>query len=162
MIILFTAFNGKNNSSKILLDNINATKNKKLYLKNSFKTSVEQLENILKKDYYDYIISFGQAPLEKNTIKIELQGSFQDSYKTNFDYNYIKKQLELNNYNVLISNNAGKYLCNNIYYHGLKYINKHRLKNKIIFIHIPDINNITDITNLSNIFNNLIYNGIIE
>ena len=38
MKILFTAFNGKNNSSKILLDMIN-TKNK-LYLKNSFTTSV--------------------------------------------------------------------------------------------------------------------------
>lgn len=34
MKVLYTAFNGKNNSSKILLDAITATD--KLYLKNSF------------------------------------------------------------------------------------------------------------------------------
>ena len=46
MKILYTAFNGKNNSSKILLDTISNVD--KLYLKNSFHTSVTQLEeNIL-------------------------------------------------------------------------------------------------------------------
>lgn len=48
MKILYTAFNGKSNSSKILLDNIIAEKDNKLYLKNSFKTSVEQLNNKIK------------------------------------------------------------------------------------------------------------------
>lgn len=42
MKILYTAFNGKNNSSKILLDTISNVD--KLYLKNSFHTSVTQLE----------------------------------------------------------------------------------------------------------------------
>ena len=42
MNILFTAFNGKNNFSKILLDKINH-KNK-LYLRNSFSTSVRKLK----------------------------------------------------------------------------------------------------------------------
>lgn len=49
MKILYTAFNGKSNSSKILLDNINTSIDNKLYLKNSFKTSVEQLEKNNKK-----------------------------------------------------------------------------------------------------------------
>ncbi len=49
MKILYTAFNGKSNSSKILLDNIIVEEDNKLYLKNSFKTSVEQLSNKLKK-----------------------------------------------------------------------------------------------------------------
>ena len=47
MNILYTAFNGKNNSSKILLDKINS--NNKLYLKNSFITSVKELEKIILK-----------------------------------------------------------------------------------------------------------------
>ena len=38
MKILFTAFNGEKNSSKLLLDKING--NNKLYLKNSFQTSI--------------------------------------------------------------------------------------------------------------------------
>ena len=54
MNILFTAFNGKNNSSKILLDMIN-NKNK-LYLKNSFITSVNQLQKEIKDNQYDYLL----------------------------------------------------------------------------------------------------------
>ena len=48
MNILYTAFKGKNNSSKLLLDYIVA--NNKLYLTNSFKTSVVELKNKLKKN----------------------------------------------------------------------------------------------------------------
>ena len=40
MKVLCTGFNGKNNSSKVLLDFI--TNADKLYLKNSFNTSVKQ------------------------------------------------------------------------------------------------------------------------
>lgn len=43
MNILYTAFNGKDNSSKILLDNILDAN--KLYLKNNFITGVKQLLN---------------------------------------------------------------------------------------------------------------------
>ena len=62
MNILYTAFKGKNNSSKLLLDYI--VDNNKLYLTNSFKTSVVELQNKIKKNDYDLIISFGQAPLD--------------------------------------------------------------------------------------------------
>ena len=82
MKILYTAFNGKSNSSKILLDNIIVEEDNKLYLKNSFKTSVEQLSNKLKKDRYDLIISFGQAPIDKETIKIETRGNGIDYFET--------------------------------------------------------------------------------
>ena len=61
MRILYTAFNGKANSSKLLLDNIKCNESDKLYLKNSFVTSVDQLQNKLVKNNYDLIISFGQA-----------------------------------------------------------------------------------------------------
>lgn len=69
MRVLYTAFNGKTNSSKVLLDNIKCNTNDKLYLKNSFITSVKQLESKLQKDDYNLIISFGQAPLDYNNIK---------------------------------------------------------------------------------------------
>lgn len=44
--ILFTAFNGEANSSKLLLDKISS--DNKLYLKNSFINSVKELEQELK------------------------------------------------------------------------------------------------------------------
>ncbi len=61
MNILYTAFNGKNNSLKVLLDCIKINNKNKLYLKNSFNTSVVQLNNKIKNNDYDLIISFGQA-----------------------------------------------------------------------------------------------------
>lgn len=152
MKILYTAFNGKSNSSKILLDNIIVEEDNKLYLKNSFKTSVEQLSNKLKKDRYDLIISFGQAPIDKETIKIETRGNGIDYFETDYDYNNLKKLFEKNGFNVVISEDAGNYLCNNIYYNGLKYIRENNLKCKMIFVHIPQIDNINDIKKISAIF----------
>ena len=150
MNILYTAFNGKNNSSKILLDKINS--NNKLYLKNSFITSVKELEKIILTENYDLIISFGQAPLEANNIKIETIGRGKTEFKTNFNYDNLVSILKENNYKVSISSNAGRYLCNNLYYEGLKLINEKELKSKMIFIHIPKIKNINDIDNLAKIF----------
>ena len=150
MKILYTAFNGKNNSSKILLDMIKS-KNK-LYLKNSFTTSVKQLENEIKKNNYDLIISFGRASLDSDTIKIETTGRGKENiYKTEFDYSNIYEKLK-SDYDVLISDDAGNYFCNNIYYNGLKMINDNNLKTNMIFIHIPDIDNMTDIYKLASMF----------
>ena len=148
MKILYTAFNGKNNSSKILLDNVDS--NNKLYLKNSFITSVDQLKKELVSNNYDLIISFGQAPLNKDTIKIEIKGKKEDEYKTNYDYNLLMQRLN-DSYDIVISNDAGNYLCNNIYYYGLKYIKENNLKTNMIFIHIPKLNNISDIKHLANV-----------
>lgn len=149
--LLFTAFNGKKNSSKILLDNISA--GHKLYLKNSFETSVKQFIKEITNIDYNFIISFGQAPLEKDNIKIEVTARGDDSYTTEFDYLGLQKIFEKSKFKVLISNNAGNYLCNNIYYEGLKYINENRLKAKMIFIHIPNIENISDINKLAILLN---------
>lgn len=154
MNILYTAFNGKTNSSKILLDYIETDNCNKLYLRNSFTTSVKQLNSKIKNNNYDLIVSFGQASLDKDTIKIETTGKNNDFYKTNYDYNYLKNRLE-DKYNVIISNDAGNYLCNNIYYNGLKYIKENNLKTKMIFIHIPKIDNIENINLLSSIFNSI-------
>ncbi len=150
MHILYTAFKGKTNSSKILLDHI--VSNNKLYLTNSFKTSVLELENELKKNNYDLIISFGQAPLDKDVIKIETVAKDKMKYITNYDYNSLYNKLK-NEYKVIISNDASNYLCNNIYYNGLEYIINNDLKTKMIFIHIPKKDNINDIEKLSTIFN---------
>lgn len=138
MNILYTAFNGKLNTSKILLDNLSGDK---LCLKNSFTSSITELYDKIKDNCYDLIICFGQASLDKNTIRIELIGKGSNIYKTNYDYHPLQKKLE-KYFNVVISRDAGHYLCNNLYYHGLKYIKDNNLKSKIIFIHIPKINNI--------------------
>ena len=57
MKILYTAFKGSTNSSKILLDNIKSTH--KLYLTNSFETSVKEGINI------ELHTTFTAAPIHK-------------------------------------------------------------------------------------------------
>ena len=125
MKVLYTAFNGKCNSSKILLDYIDS--NDKLYLKNSFDNSVKDFINKIKNNDYDLVISFGQAPIEKDMIKIEIKANMEDFYETNYDYS-------------------------KLYYYGLKYIYENNLKTKMIFIHIPKIQNIRDIRLMADLF----------
>ena len=146
MKILYTAFKGKTNSSKLILDYIVASN--KLYLTNSFNTSVVELQNELKKSNYDLIVSFGQAPLDKDIIKLEVAATDKIKYFTSYDYSNLYNKLK-EEYKVIISSNAGKYLCNNIYYYGLKFINDNKLKTKMIFIHIPKDDKITDIEKLA-------------
>ncbi len=153
MKVLCTAFNGKTNSSKVLLDTIINVD--KLYLKNSFNTSVIQLEEKISNNDYDLVISFGQALIDKDTIKIETKAILGEYYETNYDYSELENELK-KHYNVVVSENAGNYLCNNVYYHGLKYISGNKLKTKMIFIHIPKMKNITDVKLMASILNSLI------
>ncbi len=153
MNILYTAFNGKDNSSKILLDNIKTLDENKLYLRNSFITSVKQLQKKIKLDNYDLIVSFGQAPLEQDNIRIEVVGkNITEIYESDFDYSKLKEKLEKNNYKTDVSRDAGNYYCNNIFFNGLKYIKENDLKCKMIFIHIPFIDKIGNIEDLSKLF----------
>lgn len=141
MRVLYTAFKGKTNSSKLLLDYINGYD--KLYLTNSYETSVRELKRALEKNNYDFIISLGQSQLNMDTIKIEIAATDIKKLKTKYDYNYLKSKLE-NKYKVIVSSDCGKYLCNNIYYYGLKYIKENQLKTKMVFIHIPKKDKISD------------------
>lgn len=141
MKVLFTAFDGENNSSKLLLDRINYKH--KLCLRNDFARSARRLERELESKDYDLVISFGQAPLPKDTIKIETVGRGEQNYKTNYDYSLLAKALS-SDFNVKISEDAGKYLCNHLYYCGLKYINDNNLRTKMVFVHIPMKERITD------------------
>lgn len=153
MKVLYTAFKGKTNTAKVLLDNLKVKD--KLYLTNSFKTSVEELKNTIETEEYDLIISFGQRPITEDTVQIEKQAKLENIYKTTYDFSKIKEHLQESNYTVLISEDAGDYICNNLYYYGLKYIRDNKMRCKMLFIHIPKKNDITDIKNLTDLFNDI-------
>ena len=140
--ILCTGFKGNNNSSKVLLDNLSKNGNIDcLYMDNDFEKSVNQLEEKINGNNYDLIFGFGQKPVIKS-IYIEKYGKNGSKiFETKYDYNGLKGYLE-KYYKIKISENAGNYLCNNIYYNGLKYILRNKLKANMIFIHIPYLKNI--------------------
>ena len=154
--VLITSFKGKNNSSSILLNNIRANLTDKLELTNSFITSEKELKQKIDKNKYKYIISFGQK-LNCNKLYIELFGNKNDDkLETLFPYKKLASFLKENNIEYVISKNAGNYLCNNIYYEGMKYIKDNSLDIKVIFIHIPSINTKCDIEKTAKIISNFI------
>ncbi len=154
--ILITSFKGKNNSSSLLLHKIRTSKSfDKIELTNSFKTSETELAGKLKNNY-KYVIALGQKP-GVDKVYIELKAKKNASnFDTNFPINKIKKLFDDNNINYLVSVNAGNYLCNNIYYEGLKYIIENKLDTKMIFIHIPSVNKSNDLYELAKIISEFI------
>ena len=154
MKILFTAFYGKNNSSRILINNIDPKIGDKLALKNSFVTSVKELIKYIDTEDYDLIVSFGQRPIGKNKIFLELTATYQGkSYKTDFNYDLLFEKLKINGYDVKKSNDCGDWYCNYLYYEGLKYIKENNKNISMIFIHLPKIKNIDSISKLTRVMN---------
>ena len=158
MNILVLGFEGNNNSSKILLDNINNSINLDcLYLKNDFIISVNQLKKKIIENNYDIIFAFGQKQNVKSIYLKIYAKDINEKLKTNYNYNELNNYLK-NYYKNKLSENAGNYLCNNIFYNGLKYIYENKLNINMVFLHIPYMKNI-DIKYFSKIisiyFNNL-------
>lgn len=59
--------------------------------------------------------------------------------------NYTNVNLEnliLNTSFTKISNEAGKFVCENLYYHVLQKKSQLNMKTQVIFIHVPILNNI--------------------
>ena len=68
---------------------------------------------------------------------------------TDYYYGALKENLEQYAYQVMNSYDAGKYLCNNVFFRALNFKQENNLKSKIAFIHIPTIDNIEDMNRLS-------------
>lgn len=139
--ILFTGFNGDKNTSKLVLDYLSKnTKYDCMYLENDFELSVSKFIKKIKSDKYDFIVSFGQKPVIKSLYFEKYGKNRTNKLETNYDFTRLKcfsqKWIKTKT-----SENAGNYLCNNLYYNGLKYIYENKLKAKMIFIHIPSFNN---------------------
>lgn len=139
--ILLTAFNGS--SAELMIKNIKRYKT--LFLPNDKVKDSQKLIDIISKEKFDYVISFGQRPNIKNKIHIETtakDGEFCIS--TNFDCDELKNIFEQKGIISKISHNAGTSFCNQLYMNGLKYILNNGLNMKMVFIHIPFTKNILD------------------
>ena len=129
--ILFTGFEGEQNTSKLLLDKLNACD--KLYLENDFRISESQLSNVLRDDEFDCVIMFGLKPGIKH-VQIETQAKRDGIVlQTKFDYYGLGKHFADLGYQVVVSDDAGDYLCNNIYFHCLE------CGANAVFVHIPTL-----------------------
>ncbi len=153
MKILISGFEGNTNTSRIITEKIKSINiSEKLYLINSFKSSVNQLEDMLQKHTFDLIIAFGQKPKIKSICLEQKACVCGQELVTDFEYKDLADFLTNQGYQIEVSDNAGNYLCNNIFYAGLRYINNYCLNTRMIFIHIPTIENMNNIDYLAESF----------
>jgi len=59
------------------------------------------------------------------------------AYYSRLPLDEIEKRLQEKNIPVMISNTAGLYVCNNLFYHVMHYIDYHKLPTIAGFIHVP-------------------------
>ena len=85
------------------------------------------------------IFNYSYVSLSKPTLQEQVYSKLKD--------NMIKKGFKV------IESNQTNYLCNNIYYNGLKYIDDEDIDCEMIFIHIPKMKMIEEIEKIANVFN---------
>ena len=71
--------------------------------------------------------------------KIKEDGNL--AYFSNIDVYELCDHLQKLGFNIRVSLSAGSYICNLSYYVALNYVNEHKLKTKVIFVHFPIIEN---------------------
>ena len=121
MKILFTGFNGFNNTSKVIINKIN---NDKLLFNNSYKEIDNQLVDINVEDY-DLIIMLGLRSTLKKSIRVEINSMLNDELlTTNLNYYNVKKYFNDNDISCIINDKPTNYLCNYAYHKVLQKIEK--------------------------------------
>ena len=139
--VLLTGFRGS--SAEQLIEKTNGFDT--LILPNDKVKDSEKLINAIANEKYDYIFSFGQRPNIKNKVNIETTArNGLTSVETDIDCEQLQKLFESNGVVAKISRNAGTSYCNSLYFNGLSYIQKNRIKTKMVFVHIPFLKNIDD------------------
>jgi len=134
--VLLAGFDGAQNAAKVLLDECTGDF-EKLCLVNDFDVCAAQMERAVEAGY-DFILVLGQKPGVKS-LYIETMGrGLADCYETVFDYSGLGNALKVAGYAVRISQNAGNYLCNHVYYHGLRAAKE---RTQILFLHVPYLKN---------------------
>ena len=139
--VLLTAFRGSSSEQLIKY----AKEFDSMILPNDKVKDSENLINKIIDGTYDYVFSFGQKPNIKNKVNIETTArNGITSVETDFDCEQLQDLFKSNDIKSKISHNAGTSYCNCLYYNGLLYIQNNHLKTRMIFIHIPFLENIDD------------------
>ena len=117
-----------------------------LFLPNNKVKDSEIVIETIANEYYNYVFCFGQKPLIRDKVYIETTAKeCQISIDTLFDCNELKCYFAENGINAKISHNAGTSYCNKLYFNCLRYVEQNKLKTRIVFIHIPFYDNITNV-----------------
>lgn len=103
------------------------------------------------------IICLGQKAGLKNKLALELFAKMgQQSLATNFDLKSFEMELEKNNIPYSESSRPGTSFCNLLYWNGLKFIKENNLGCRLLFIHIPFLENMEKLEELKKVLERVI------
>ena len=158
LVSCFKPFNNeKVNYSELVLDNYNNLNIKKIILDVVYEKDANVINDIISKDYYDYVLLTGEARNRKfvslettsrnlndakindnrGTIKInqKIKENGNDYLTTNIDLSLLEG---LSDNDTIISHDAGTFVCNDLYYRVLDYVYCNKINTKVLFIHFSD------------------------
>lgn len=142
--ILLTCFEGKDNSSELIVKNA-AVDCRKLILPNDKEKSAELLRKTLKDKSIVCVVMLGQKGGICDKIAVEPAAKRGNSMlHTPMDVTVCRDVLKNNGYNAYISKGCGNSYCNHIYYECLETgVN-------CIFLHVPPVKGISDTKKIVN------------
>lgn len=130
-----------------------------LILPVSYQRSAEVLTRALSQKSYDFILMLGEAgkrsniSLERNAVNrilatiadedgVEsndrrINGAGSDSYQARADIENLFSFLNAQNFPVEISESAGTYVCNHLYYQVCEMLQKSSSNTEALFVHVP-------------------------
>ncbi len=141
--IILAGFDGRNNPARTVVEGagLNCTK---LILPNDRQKSAELLLETIRKVDAVCVIMLGQKPCIKDKIAVEPTAErCGNVLRTSLDVTVTAQKIKENGYTAYISKGCGNSFCNHIYYECLES------GTNCIFLHIPQLKNISDITALT-------------
>lgn len=140
---ILAAFDGVNNTSRLVMERVDIDTNPKLLLPNDKQKSVEVLTAAVMEHEPACVILLGQKPVIRNKIAVETSAKLcGEVCHTNMDATTITELIKGTGYGAYISDGCGTSYCNNIYYHALG------MGVNTAFLHVPCKKNVTDMNAL--------------
>ena len=137
MLTMLTAFAGETNASRLLISGISNDNTVVLTLTNSFPVSEAQMIEAIHRFKPELVLAFGQKPSSDRLFIEKTARRDEQVLHSNVDLKQLQFSLSQYNISHVLSENAGNYLCNYVYYAGLNLISQENPAAKMVFIHVP-------------------------
>ena len=156
-----------------------------LLLPVSFSRAYKEVIDEIEKHSYDIIIMIGETLSSIDHIRLERVAiNFKDSvngdndgekpdeeilingapvaYFTKFPVKKVARQLKEAGYPVKVTNSAGTFVCNSLYFNILHYIEANKLSTKALFLHVPSTTQFISIDEMKITLEEIIKVSLIE
>ena len=145
----------------------------------SFHHAHEIVIEEINRNRYNFIIMLGETSLTPDNIRLErIAINYKDSIKpdnegivaddeeiimsapkayfTSFPVKKISEKIKEKEHKIKVTNSAGTFVCNSLYFNVLHYIAKNQLNTKAIFVHLPATTQVMSLKEMRNTVDEII------